>query len=245
MAGETIITLVGNLTADPELRSAFQQFRAAGLQYFIVDLRYNGGGLVSIAQIVNDLLGGGRLNEDVQFRYVYNPAKANRNSAVGFQQRAQSVQPVRIAFLTTDGTASASEINVNSMKPWVEVAIVGTNTYGKPVGQEAFDLASSCPDRLRLITFKTTNALDEGDYYEGLATKVDFACAATDTLGAAMGDPSEGLTGEALHWLGTGACTSVIASGPPAGAAKGASPQDRFPRSRRPSAAEFWLPGVG
>lgn len=231
--------------ADPELRAAFQQFRDAGLQYFIVDLRYNGGGLVSIAQIVNDLLGGARRNEDAQFHFVYNAAKSNRNSTVGFQPRAQSVQPVRIAFLTTDGTASASEMNVNSMKPWVEVAIVGSNTYGKPVGQEAFDLSSSCPDRLRLITFRTTNALDEGDYYDGLASKVDFACAATDTLGQAMGDPAEGLTGEALHWLGTGACTSVIASGTPGGAAKGTLPEDRYPRSRHPSAAEFWLPGVG
>jgi C-terminal processing protease CtpA/Prc len=231
-------------TADTQLRDAFTQFRAAGLQYFIIDLRYNGGGLVSVSQLLNDLLGDARGAADVQFRTAYNPAKSNQNTTTTFQPRPESVQPVRIAFLTTDGTASASEININSMKPWVEVAIVGSNTYGKPVGQLAFDL-SGCEDRLRLISFKTTNALGEGDYYDGLAATMKFACAATDGLDKPLGDATEGLTSAALDWLSTGACSAVI---PPiaTGAAKPGGPQpNRFPRSRHPSAAELWLPGIG
>ena len=47
-------------TADPQLRSAFAQFRAQGVTELIVDFRYNGGGLVSIADLMGDLLGGNR-----------------------------------------------------------------------------------------------------------------------------------------------------------------------------------------
>jgi hypothetical protein len=220
--------------------------RTAGIQYYIVDLRYNGGGLVSIAQIMNDLLGGARSTSDVQFHVVYSANKASRNTKVDFQPRPQSVQPVRIAFLTTDGTASASEININTMKPYVETAIVGDDTYGKPVGQEAFDLSSSCPDRLRLITFKTTNSQNQGEYYNGIASSMAFACAATDTLDQPMSSTTDGLTREALHWLGTGACTSVITAATPSGTAKSnAAAAKHYPRSRHPSPAEFWIPGIG
>jgi C-terminal processing protease CtpA/Prc len=229
-------------TADPQLRDAFAQFRSAGLQYFIVDLRYNGGGLVSTSTLINDLLGGARRSLDVQSHTVYNTAKSSRNSTTIFAPRAESVQPVRVAFLTTEVTASASEINVNSMKPWVEVAIVGGDTLGKPVGQLAFDL-SGCDDRLRLISFKTTNSRGEGDFYDGLASTMQFACAATDTLDTPMGDPADSLTNAALHWLGTGACSTVMA-GTTAGMAKPGRELDRFPPPRRPSAAQFWVPGV-
>ena len=42
-------------------------------------------------------------------------------------------------------------------------------------GQLAFDLANACPDRLRLVTFKTVNASGAGDYYDGLASSMRFA----------------------------------------------------------------------
>ena len=71
-------------------------------------------------------------------------------------------------LLPTEATASASELNVNTLKPYVDVAIVGSDTLGKPVGQLAFDL-TGCEDRLRLISFRLDNALGEGGYYDGLA----------------------------------------------------------------------------
>ena len=117
---------------------------------------------------------------------------------------------MRIAFLTTDATASASEININAMRAWVEVAIVGSDTYGKPVGQLAFDLANACQDRLRLVTFKTVNAHGQATTTTGSRRACGFACAASDTLDAPMGDPADGLTQAALQWINTGACASVI-----------------------------------
>jgi C-terminal processing protease CtpA/Prc len=230
-------------TADPQLRDAFAQFRAQNVRDFIVDLRYNGGGLVSTAELINNLLGGDLTSQDVQFQVLYNTAKSAQNSTARFQPQPQSARPVRVAFLTTDATASASEININSMRPYVEAAIVGSDTFGKPVGQVAFDLASSCQDRLRLVTFRTVNALGEGDYYDGIASSMSFACAAGDTLGAPMNDTGDGLTNAALDWLGTGTCGSVIGSAP-AGARLKSSLGSRMPVSRQPSAAERWLPGI-
>jgi len=230
-------------TADPQLRDAFARLRAENLQYFIVDLRYNSGGLVSTAELIDNLLGGDRASADVQYRFVHNASKSSQNSTVRFQPQSQSVKPVRIAFLTTDATASASEITVNTMKPWVEVAIVGSNTLGKPVGQLAFDL-SGCPDRLRLIAFKTVNALGEGDYYEGLAPTMRFACAAPDTLSAPMNDPNDGLVRGARDWLATGTCNALIAAQFDGQAKTSPGSATPYPRPLQPSAAEHWLPGI-
>jgi C-terminal processing protease CtpA/Prc len=230
-------------TADAQLGTAFATFRERGVRDFIVDLRYNGGGLLSTAEVMNNLLGGARSTSEVQYRTVLNTRKSAQNTTKNFRPNAQSVQPVRVAFLTTGATASASEINVNSMAPWVEVAIVGEDTLGKPVGQYAFDVPG-CDDRLRLVTFKTVNSLGQGDYYDGLASTVKFACAAADTIDQQLGSASEGMVAAALGWLRTGSCPAVMTSA--AGRAKTAAADfgERYPRPASPSAAQWWLPGI-
>lgn len=232
-------------TADTQLRDAFAQLRARNLDYYIVDLRYNGGGLVRIAELVNDLFGAARSTSEVQLRMLHNPARsAAEDETRRFDPQPQSVRPVRIAFLTTEATASASEINVNSLAPWVEVAIVGDDTYGKPVGQLAFDL-TGCDDRLRLVSFKTVNALDQGDYYDGLAETLQSACAAPDTIDLPLGDPAEGMVAAALGWLANDTCEPIVAPAAAARAKPGSTTKlERFPRPARPSAAQSWLPGV-
>lgn len=230
-------------TADAQLSAAFAQFRALGLRDFIIDLRYNGGGLVGTAELVNNLLGGARATTDVQLRLTHNARKTSEDVTRRFSPKPESVQPVRVAFLTTGATASASEININSMSPWLEVAIVGEDTLGKPVGQYAFDL-QGCDDRLRLISFKVVNSLGQGDYYDGLADRVKFACAASDTLNEPLGSTAEGMVAAALGWLRTGACQEIM---PP----KTARPKvglpgmgAAYPLPQHPSAAQWWLPGI-
>ncbi len=228
-------------TADPPLRNAFAQFRALGINYFIFDVRYNGGGLVSIAELIGDLFGRSRSSSDVYSQLQFNASRASQNSTRRFGPQPQSVSPVRIAFITTSSSASASELVPNSMKSWAEVAIVGSNTYGKPVGQSAFDLPG-CDTRLRLVTFRSVNAQGQGDYYTGLAPTMNFACAATDDLSRTMNDPAEASTAAALGWLGTGACGQVMTAADP-GAQKpgfGLAPTLTPPIS----AAEGYLPGV-
>ena len=230
-------------TAATPLRDAFLGFRNQGINYFIVDLRYNGGGLISIADLMGDLFGQQRSTSEVYSRLSFRASKSSNDVTHFFQPQAQSVDPVRIAFITTGGSASASEMTVNSMKPWAEVAIVGTDTYGKPVGQSAFDLSDSCDLRLRLVTFRGTNSDGEGDYYDGLASTLPFACAASDELQQPMGDPAEDSTAEALRWLGSGACSSVIA-GVPTAQKPGIQVETRYPVPEHPTPAQVHLPGL-
>ncbi|HEU4517189.1 MAG TPA: S41 family peptidase [Steroidobacteraceae bacterium] len=226
-------------TAEAPLREAYADFRAQGIENFIVDLRYNGGGLVRVAELIGDLNGLGRAQSDVYLNQLFNPAKSGQDHVKRFDPQAESVAPVRIAFITTGMTASASEIVVNSLAPWAEVAIVGEDTLGKPVGQSAFD-ASGCDLRLRLVAFRFTNADGNGDYYEGLAGSLPFACRAADDLTERPGDPAETSTSEALAWLGSGACGEIL---PPGRQLKAASAR-RIPHARHPSAVQSYLPGI-
>lgn len=230
-------------TADPQLSAAFAQFQALGLQDYIIDLRYNGGGLVSVAALMNNLLGGARAATDVQYRLVHNPRKTAENESELFSPKPQSVRPVRVAFLTTGATASASEINVNSQAPWLEVAIVGEDTFGKPVGQYAFDL-QGCEDRLRLVSFKSVNSLGQGDYYDGLASQLSFACAADDTLAEPLGSASEGMVAAALGWLSTGACGQLMTTATARAKTSRFDVADPYPLPREPTPAQWWMPGV-
>jgi C-terminal processing protease CtpA/Prc len=230
-------------TAETPLRDAYSQFRAQGIDYFILDLRYNGGGLLDIAELLGDLNGRDRLAADVYANVRFNSRKSANDETRRFQPQPQSVNPVRIAFITTGGTASASEMVVNSMKPWAEVAIIGANTYGKPVGQSAFDL-TGCDLRLRLVTLKVTNALEQGDYYDGLAPTLPFAYAASDDLSRGIGDPQESSTAAALSWLNLGACGQVMGA-PGAGLRALVAGPEAAPTWPRPAtAAQAWLPGL-
>lgn len=197
-------------TADSQLQNAFAQFRAAGVTDVIVDLRYNGGGLVASAQLLGDLLGRARFSSDVQNRTVYRPEKSSNNETRFFKPQAQSIAPMRIAFIGTGATASASELVINSQIPYYQqnMALVGANTYGKPVGQVAID-KSQCDDRLRVIAFATQNASGGGAYYTGLAGTVPVTCQAGDDFSHPLGDPQEASTRQALDFIEGKSCTAI------------------------------------
>lgn len=197
-------------TSTTPLQSAFTTFRDAGVTDLIVDLRYNGGGLVRIARLLDNLMGED-LSGNTSYIQQYNDAKSGNNLSYTFVPQSQSVAPVRIAFITSGSTASASELVINSMDPWIQVAIVGSNTYGKPVGQSGFDL-DNCDDRLRVVTFRTVNAIGTADYYTGLASTVPYACAASDDIDHTMGDVDESSTAEAMQWLSSGSCTTAMST---------------------------------
>ena len=201
-------------TADPALRTAFAQFRAQGITEVIVDLRYNGGGLVSIAELMGDLLGGNRSTSEVFDYIAFRPEKSAENSTRMFAPQPQSVSPTRIAFIGTGGTASASELVINAFIPYLHTGagLIGTNTYGKPVGQIAVDRAA-CDDRLRVIAFATQNAARQGAYFDGLAGVVEASCQAGDDLAHPLGDPLEASTRSALDFLAGRSCTAISAAG--------------------------------
>ncbi len=201
-------------TADDQLRSAFNQFRTAGITNFIIDFRYNGGGLVSTAELMGDLLGGNRTTSQVFSITSFRPEKSASNSTKRFAPVAQSVSPVKVAFIGTGSTASASELVINSFIPYLgqDMALIGSNTFGKPVGQIAIDRAA-CDDRLRVVAFATQNSAGQANYFDGLAPIVPRTCRANDDVTRPLGDPQEASTRAALNFIGGVTCTPISATG--------------------------------
>ena len=201
-------------SANNQLRDAFANFKAQGVTEVIVDFRYNGGGLVATANLLGDYLGGNRSPSDVFSFTAFRPEKSSNNSTRFFQPKPESIAPMKIAFIGTRSSASASELVINSFIPYLRsnVALIGTNTFGKPVGQIALDRAS-CDDRLRVVAFATQNSLRQGDYYAGLATKVEASCQAPDDISRPLGDPLEGSTRQALDYLAGRSCTPITSGG--------------------------------
>jgi len=232
-------TFIG--TANDALIAAFDQFRAQGVTELVIDLRYNGGGLVSVAELFGDLMGAGRTGQ-LFSRTTLRPSKSDYDEQRNFAPTASSIAPTRVAFITTGNSASASELIINAMRPYLgdNVAIIGTNTYGKPVGQFGFDKAE-CDDRLRVVAFKTDNADGEGDYFTGLAPVMSRTCRADDDIFAPMGDPAEASTRVALDFLAGRSCTSLSETGRTTAAARATR---ELLRANRPSAAQWELPGL-
>ncbi|WP_082463422.1 S41 family peptidase [Sphingomonas sp. Leaf34] len=197
-------------TAEPALKTAFADFRAKGVTRVIIDLRYNGGGLIETAEYLGDLLGGARSTSEV-FDYVtFRTEKASNNTTRFFAPQAESIAPTRIAFIGTGGTASASELVINAFTPYLHTnaGLIGTNTYGKPVGQIALD-KDACDDRLRVVALATQNAARNGNYYDGLVSTVEASCQASDEIAYQLGDPLESSTRQALNFLAGRSCTPI------------------------------------
>src|SRR5206468_1019487 len=110
---------------------------------------------------------------------------------------------------------SASEAVINGMLPFFHAneALVGANTYGKPVGQIAVD-RSACDDRFRIIAFAIENGAHQGTYFNGLAPQMNATCQAADDISHPMGDPLEASTRVALDFLAGRSCTAIAGAKP-------------------------------
>ncbi len=230
-----------------ELRNAFQQFKAQGVTELIVDLRYNGGGLVSVAEVFGDLMGADKVgqvfsNTVVRDSKTAEYAKDNEPSRL-FETETDAISPTKVAFIGRGGTASASELIANSMLPYLgnNTALVGTNTFGKPVGQFGFDQVA-CDDRLRAIAFKTTNRDNQGEYYTGLASVFPNTCSANDDIFTPLGDPAEASIATALDFLAGRSCTAI--SGGTTRTTQAAGAKRELLQPTRPSAAQYQIPGL-
>lgn len=222
--------------ASNQLRAAFQQFRDAGINKVILDFRYNGGGLVSIAKLLGDLLAADKTGQ-VFARTILRPSKSAENETDVFAAQPQAITAMKIAVIGREGTASASELVANAFIPYLgaNLALVGANTYGKPVGQFAFD-RSACDDRLRAVAFRTVNRDGGGDYYTGLASVMPRTCAAPDQFSRQLGDPEEASTKVALDFLAGRSCSAIGGSG--GVGAQSLGERYQLLRPRNPSAAQ-------
>lgn len=230
--------------AEADLRAAFAQFRAQGITEVIVDLRYNGGGLVATALLLSNLLMGNRSAPDAILNRTYRASKSGLNATHFFVPQPESISATRIAFIGTGSTASSSEIVMNAALPYLgsNAALIGSNTFGKPVGQ-AYLNRPACDDRLIALAFAFKNANQQGDYFTGLAPNFQSTCRAEDDLLRPLGDPQEAMIRTALDFLAGRACTPIGSS------AAGQSLSGRAGRPElltpaRPNSTQIELPGA-
>jgi carboxyl-terminal processing protease len=185
----------------PALNEAFAQLRAAGVTQLIVDLRYNSGGLVSVLEHFADLLGS-RIAPGAAFAgFLHNDKNTGRDYTALLRSTPldSALALERLVFISTPATASASEMLINGMPPYVTTAIVGSDTFGKPVGQIGFLF---CEKILRPVSFRTVNSLGVGDYFDGIPPD----CPAGDTLDVPFGIAGEASFDAAVFWLQQGFC---------------------------------------
>lgn len=214
------------------LSASFGRFAQAGVDELVLDMRYNGGGLLSVAQQLGGLIGGATTSGKVFVTFVHNDKQSARNSSLTFPQPPNALDLSRLVVITTRSSASASELVVNALRPFMDVTVVGERTYGKPVGQYGFDF---CDKTLFPVAFSTRNARDEGDYFGGIPAD----CAAPDDYQHAFGDPAEGSLSAALGFIRSGRCDGAAALRARAQA------QRRPPLEMQPHRGDGWRELVG
>jgi C-terminal processing protease CtpA/Prc len=166
----------------------------------VLDLRYNGGGLVDVAQHLASYIGGVRTDGLVFAEYFHNDKNTFRNRIIRFESKPQRLTLDRLIVVTTRSSASASELVINALRPFMPVVVIGGTTYGKPVGQYAIGF---CDKLLAAVAFALRNADGHGDFFDGFPPD----CPAPDEADHQLGDPEEGSLKEALTFATTGACS--------------------------------------
>jgi C-terminal processing protease CtpA/Prc len=187
------------------LNQAFSGLKDAGVRELVLDLRYNGGGLVAVAQHLASLIGGVRTNGQMFAEYSHSDKNAFLNRVLRFEEKEHALTLDRVVVITTRGSASASELVINGLRPFVPVILIGDSTYGKPVGQYGIDF---CEKTAYPVAFTMRNANGQGDFFGG----IPVTCAAADDLDRQLADPAEGSLAEALYFVANGACSAPAAT---------------------------------
>jgi carboxyl-terminal processing protease len=216
--------------AQPKLLEAFNYFATNGITDLVVDLRYNGGGYVSTAEYLTNLIVPAGKTNTTMYNTFYNSIltsgkaqllrnqvrKDNNGNAYNYAQidfslagnkvnfsKVGNLNVNRVFFIVTGSTASASELTINNLRPHMNVQLIGRTTYGKPVG--FFDIKINKYE-LYVPEFETKNSADQGGYYTGMApgSSAYPGYLAGDDLSKDFGDPAEGLLARALAYVNTG-----------------------------------------
>ncbi len=190
------------------LGNAFNTFRAAGVTELIVDLRYNGGGSVTTARNLASMMGGSSLNGQIFAGLRFNSQNSISNFNYAFTSNTATLPAApleglnRVFVIASASTASASELVINSLKPFRNVITIGAATYGKPYG---FQPRDACGITYSAVNFDSVNASGVGGYTSGLPA----TCAMSDDLSKQLGDPAERRIAAALSYIQNGACPPV------------------------------------
>lgn len=168
---------------DNHLRAIFGKFKSAGVSQLVLDLRYNPGGsgttAINLASLIVKYTGtkqvfykeeyNSALNQYIQSRYgtdSFNSYFAQEGNNIGNQLS-------KVTILTSGWTASASELIINGLKPYMTVNLIGETTYGKNVGSTTLtDDTGKIKYALQPIIVKVYNSVGQSDYTAGFLPNI-------------------------------------------------------------------------
>ncbi len=203
--------------SEDALITAFNDFKTQGAKELIIDMRYNGGGLLFISSQLAYMIAGNSASSGKTFyKFVYNDKRSRENEAYGFIPYAlttsyyydytrplPSLNLKRVTLLVDQRTASASEAVINSLRGIdVSVNLIGSTTYGKPYG---FTPQYNCGRYYYAVEFKGENHKGFSAFDTGFAPN----CAVRDDLSFQLGDIAEPRLAEALQYIQSGTCTTA------------------------------------
>lgn len=169
---------------DDQMDGIFANFKGQGIDHLIVDFRYNGGGFVSSAVNLASLIGPGVTSEDIFSKTKYNSFLESVDErfidvTTPFKTKAENLGNTlsgnRLYVITSGRTASASELIINGLRPYMDVFIVGGTTEGKNVGSVAIEDEDNPENNYGLLPIVTQsfNSNDESDYTTGFRPDVE------------------------------------------------------------------------
>ena len=188
--------------SDEELKTAFTFFKDNNVKDLILDLRYNLGGYLNIAQNLASYIAGNGLAGNTFAKLLYNAKNQGANTTFQFKNTLYGLSLSRLIVISSRSTASASEAVMNGLKSHISVVSIGDTTNGKPTGMNGW----TCAKKYYFwpVTFKIVNSADEGDYFDGFAP----AKLATDDITHDFDDRDEMCLKQAISYLQTGAFSS-------------------------------------
>ena len=184
-------------------QSIFTRFAQNNIDEVVVDLRYNGGGYVSVQERLADYLVNTAASGQLMMKQQFNDKYPQFNSSTNFGKQGP-LNLGRIFFIVSNSTASASELLINNLKPYMDVKLVGPgNTYGKPVGFFPIPVGDWY---IFPVSFRTTNKNGVGNYFNGLALDNQVA----DGLDKDWGDITENTLASVFKYITTGSFRAGI-----------------------------------
>jgi len=208
-------------SSQTELANTIDKFQADGVQYLIVDLRYNGGGSVETCEKFSSLIAPASANAKTMYTYKMNTdltqyyTSQHENFTTNFT-KTNTFEPIELYFIVSGNTASASELLINNLRPYYpgKLFLIGDITYGKPCGFWSTPIGYD-PDQtttkegydLYAVSFETVNAKNEGGYYSGMepGSPVYPGVMARDSYSLAWGDVNDACLAQAMNHISGGA----------------------------------------
>ncbi|SEF96972.1 S41 family peptidase [Algoriphagus boritolerans] len=192
-----------NPTRSAEVTSSMEFFQSQGIQDLIIDLRYNGGGSVAVAEQISNYLIQSSNSGKLMYTNKLNATKSSQNNSKNFS-KIGTLALSRVIFITSRGSASASELVINNLDPYMEVVLIGDNTFGKPVGSFPLSqfnrLLKDNNVEVVPITFATANSEGKAEYFDGFPANFNVG----DSPQFEWGDPQDLRLAAALQFVQNG-----------------------------------------